>query len=676
MDLIASGAVDGQVSVNRLNGQKVFSVNNKMGTAVVKGIVWKPNGWGINLVDADTLQIPRDKLGREASLDDLFSPGAKRSASDSPPDLPRDLAFLDVEALLPRLSSLSSGGVEDEVFDSRMSLDTLFQPESKVANDSADLLVIGFEDDGETLCMTPLDLRLISSTGRYLSLLASKSTRLHNLLRYMQQVQKQIYSEFKASQDLPRRFVRNVEETLQETHDCTWTQAAYHTVVTGHCFPQVKEWLVEELGERGHKRWEKAATTGYETIRRLTHENLLPALERFTILVSRLRGLSKFQNSKASFGLSTQELDNVLDTVSCLQLLTHHVLITASSELSQFSAFSAWLRQEIETQSTDTSASTAQEMNERDPHIDHASTLEYIQGAMKQSRLVDLFNLAETADGQPQWDIAAEGRSLYDLYKRELRRPSKPNFPEKQLPGLDALLAHLDMQCSAVFHGIAETQTRNIRFGSNICLGKGNTECIDMRMVLEKDVSEMGRSNLYTVIGPSQEAKYVSLFKLEIVIENGISTTVSVQRALVHILSGFVQDAKFEDDEKLMLAVKGESSSKLLSINYRRMEHGAQGLIYEDFDNARHKHGDSSSVLTLNPFDAGDISQYSQHTFPAGATWAPERLQIGGRKGRRAVCVLAQDKLRYRVYDLHSSITDSGEEALPTDLGSEDAIMT
>ena len=74
---------------------------------------------------------------------------------------------------------------------------------------------------------------------------------------------------------------------------------------------------------------------------------------------------------------------------------------------------------------------------------------------------------------------------MYDLYKRELRRPSKPNFTEKQLPGLDALLAHLDIQCNAVFHGIAETQTRNVRFGSNVYLGEGNPECIDMRMVLE-----------------------------------------------------------------------------------------------------------------------------------------------------------------------------------------------
>ena len=248
-------------------------------------------------------------------------------------------------------------------------------------------------------------------------------------------------------------------------------------------------------------------------------------MERFTVLVSRLRGLSKFQNSKASFGLSTQELDNVLDTVSCLQLLAHHVLITASSELSQFSAFSAWLRQEIETQGTEASASTVQD-SETDAHIDHPSTLAYIQGAMKQSRLIELFNLEEMANGKPQWDITAEGRSLYELYKRELHRASKSSPPEKQLPGLDALLTHLESQCNAVFHEIAETQNRNVRFGSKVRLGKGNPECIDMRMLLEvctsnalmhlqqltriawEDMSSIGNLSLYVVVGPTETAKH------------------------------------------------------------------------------------------------------------------------------------------------------------------------
>lgn len=104
-------------------------------------------------------------------------------------------------------------------------------------------------DDGE-LHVVPLDLRLLSNAERHLSLLAAKSTQLRNILRYIHQVQMQMYSDFKASQDLPRKFIANVEEALQEQTDCTWVQAAYHLVVTGNCFPEVKEWLVDQLAER------------------------------------------------------------------------------------------------------------------------------------------------------------------------------------------------------------------------------------------------------------------------------------------------------------------------------------------------------------------------------------------------------------------------------------------
>ena len=103
--------------------------------------------------------------------------------------------------------------------------------------------------EGE-LRVVPFDLRLISNAGRYLSSLASKSTQLQNILRYLRQVQKQLHGDFKASQDLPKRFISNIEEALQENSDCTWEQAAYHLVVTGNCYPEVKEWLVDQLADR------------------------------------------------------------------------------------------------------------------------------------------------------------------------------------------------------------------------------------------------------------------------------------------------------------------------------------------------------------------------------------------------------------------------------------------
>ena len=200
------------------------------------------------------------------------------------------------------------------------------------------------------------------------------------------------------------------------------------------------------------------------------------------VLVSRLRGLSKFQTSNGTLGLSTQELDDIIDTVCCLQLVAHRILITTNSELSQFQAFSAWLRHEINTQAVDPSSS---ESIEKDVDIDYGRTLTYIQGAMTQSRLKDLFNLRNDGEVNLQWNLAAEGRSLFELYKKEYTDTADSDLHLKRLPGLDALVKHLDSQCEVVFNQIAEAQRRNVRFGSPESVGVGTPGCRDMISMVE-----------------------------------------------------------------------------------------------------------------------------------------------------------------------------------------------
>ena len=102
----------------------------------------------------------------------------------------------------------------------------------------------------ESLYFVPMDLRFISTSSEYLSLLASRSTELQNLLRYIHQVQILMVHEWKATQELPSRFLRNINETLAEKNNRDIVQALYHSVATGHTFPAVKEWLVDELSER------------------------------------------------------------------------------------------------------------------------------------------------------------------------------------------------------------------------------------------------------------------------------------------------------------------------------------------------------------------------------------------------------------------------------------------
>lgn len=484
------------------------------------------------------------ELGKEVTLDDVVSRGLKSLDPAAPLDLPADLAFLDIESVLPKLSTLPAAGKEDDVFASRVSLDAMFHPSKKEANEAVDVLLVGFEDGvvhlsiydsfeigsfegvlgGEgtralqccshpysstygllvgdktetptKLEFVPADLRLIPDTGRYLSLLASKATQLQNLLRYMKETQLQMYTEFKSAHDLPSKFIRNIEETLQEKEGTTFMNAAYHLVATGHCSPSMKEWLVDELSERGHKRWDKATTSGYENVNRFTQQNLIPVLDRFGVLVSRLRGLSKFQESTSGYGLDTTELDHVLDTLTCLLLHCHTVLLKSAAELRQFIGFTKWMKLEIEMQTAEVGSQTAEDVAAKYSTLDYPLIFQFIQGAMQNSELYDLFDTPHLnpstpiVDERPLWEVPPETTTMYESYK-DVLKASQDGSREQKMPGLSKLLERLTSQCKLVFERIAVTQKRKVRYGKPLLLLEDcEVSCFDSRSIPLEPQSE------------------------------------------------------------------------------------------------------------------------------------------------------------------------------------------
>ena len=112
------------------------------------------------------------------------------------------------------------------------------------------LLVLDRVPTSTKFSLLPLDLQLISETGTYLALISSKSTELQGLLRYISDTQTQLRSEFTACQDLPQKFMSNLEQTLTEKGEGQLTGSLYQLVATGSCGPSVREWLVDELGDR------------------------------------------------------------------------------------------------------------------------------------------------------------------------------------------------------------------------------------------------------------------------------------------------------------------------------------------------------------------------------------------------------------------------------------------
>ena len=97
-----------------------------------------------------------------------------------------------------------------------------------------------------------MDLPFISSSPINLSLLASKLTTLQALLRYLKQTQLHMQVEWNNTRELPGRFLRSVETDLESMPSGPRgiVPALYHTVVTGHTYEPVREWLVDSLTER------------------------------------------------------------------------------------------------------------------------------------------------------------------------------------------------------------------------------------------------------------------------------------------------------------------------------------------------------------------------------------------------------------------------------------------
>lgn len=94
--------------------------------------------------------------------------------------------------------------------------------------------------------------------------------------------------------------------------------------------------------------------------------------------------------------------------------------------------------------------------------------------------------------------------------------------------------------------------------------------------------------------------------------------------------------------------------SRLLEIEFRLREGSNSSLVYREghlIRQPRVAEGDSWSSAEPGGIDLRvekDVAARTVHTFSAGTAWIPQRLEVNGRRGRRTICVLAENKLQYR----------------------------
>ncbi|KAK0711407.1 anaphase-promoting complex, cyclosome, subunit 4-domain-containing protein [Lasiosphaeris hirsuta] len=621
-------------------------------------------------------------------------------------DLPHELTFLEAETALPKISPLPvSGGSGDDmfVFSTTSSLEFVFRPIRPEDADAVHVMIVGTTDGGihlsiydsfvigsfkyaprttaassgpgvfqlcghgshpeisthvlllrpqggdlTSLYVTPMDLTFVHYSPVNLSLLASKMTTMQNLLRYMKQTQSHMTSEWKSTRELPARFLNAVKEDLEKMPKgpVTIVQALYHTVVTGHVFPPLKEWLVDSLAERGHKRWDKAVVSGLENLRSLIHENFLPALERCGIILSRLLGIARFHDSRESIGFTSAQISKLMDIVSCLTVVAHKVLLCVMDELDHFTAFSVWLRMEIDKQASST---INEDLTEKEANMDNAKVLAYIQRYLVSSPLALYFDEVTKEDYAKDQELTEAGPSLLELLDKQLKRQEAGQPFMRALPHIDFLVNYLTNRANTVFQDIAEAEKRSVRFGQAVEVSIGQKiwkQDLHMCSVGKKDDSQ---ARVFTVIASESDKRKLYLFRTVIPIINGISGSPATCACSLSLpKDAAIIDFKFLNDTVLLVLChcKDRPPLTLLRIEYR-----SKLMPYSDY-----RKDQSLQNLELEPL-VGKTKMYLSFEFSRIGSFTPIQMEVQNASTARGniparICLLGRDKVGYKNYAL------------------------
>ncbi|PHH56109.1 Anaphase-promoting complex subunit 4 [Ceratocystis fimbriata CBS 114723] len=609
------------------------------------------------------------------------------SAEETIANLPRQIMFLETDISLPKLSPLpttSAGSGEDSlVFTLRSGMDFMFQPFDPQDADSISIMLSGLSDgkvhlsindslpissfsyppgsalgsrqlihhashplitthtlffkncdDGTTIEMVPFDMQFIESSSINLSLLASKLTTLHKLLRYIRQTTLHIQVEYSNARDLHTRFLNSVKQSLQEDkrgqHDVV--TAFYHATLTGNIPRKMKEWLVDSMGDRGLKRWAKAAIGGLKGIRTLVQQYLIPALERMVIILSRLKGLAQFYNDNDDVGLSVPEIENLVGVVSCLLLVANRIMIFTMEELACFTMFNTWITVTLDKL---LSPSTTNEVTEKEVSIQYQKVLLYIVEYLEESPIKHHVN---TDAGDEAFDDIllrrSSGQSMIDVLTNILEQEKAPGdaiAEDRKVAHLGHLVGMLDRSIRRVLDSVAAAQERGVRFGETVRMDLGDTlSKMDSRMVAH----DRKGSITYTALTTKNDTHKIIFYRTSLTITNGISSTPETQTSTLSLDPGRVIDMKFLNDNVLLALIDPQNNAPC-AIYIITLD----ALVWDPSSSSNTSHIDIPPPLPL----PADFVPAAMEVFEASSV----RNQLPAR-----VCLLSENRVTWKTFAL------------------------
>lgn len=216
---------------------------------------------------------------------------------------------------------------------------------------------------------------------------------------------------------------------------------------------------------------------------------MMPALQRAAIILSRLRGIARFEAGNNDIGFTAAQVSKLIDITQCLYAVCYKILQLVMKELVLFGKFSIWLRLEIDRLASST---MSDELLERQANVDFPKVLKYIKGHLTTSPMSIFFDDVgedDRAIGRTKADDAA---SIRELLETQVKRQRAGQSFMKALPQLDFLVDYMTSRSESMLKSIAETQRRRVRFAPATRLEiDGRVTRYDVRMCAKQKQSDL-----------------------------------------------------------------------------------------------------------------------------------------------------------------------------------------
>lgn len=414
MDLLAISMNKMSIWVFRINGERIYSINNK---SLILNISWNPNGKffcvsgvdgyckiydsnsgklvntiGGNLRSIDLINWCNYKVHQdEGKLDDLF----KVDILGSLPKL-----SLNVEVPLNGIAAINSGNTNyllDEINDTESLLNFLVTVRS---NSEISLIfngifavenIIGPEDlkfmchannldlfhqyflvesqpsNNLQLLEINLDIPNTYNLRGYLTQIILHSCKIKSIMAYINEQLTFLREEVKPFIQLFDRHLSNLKDSLYADVDLTTSfpteeelkrkivNTLFDILLTGLIPVKLKDYWLNQLGERGIKKLSKVGNAMYDSIRKISFQHLISSLERLLIILNTFLGLVKWfdtieigkTNTDCYLGLNNNYVDSIVEMTKKLLKHFYKLIWDINQEQKLFNNFLNWVKSGI-----------------------------------------------------------------------------------------------------------------------------------------------------------------------------------------------------------------------------------------------------------------------------------------------------------------------------------------